>query len=267
MHDRTIDRGKLRLAIEDAFTDLALYPDRAFHFISGPKLARRLGYHARLLSGVPPAAMASFAGVGNPWRGGRLPTGARVLDIGCGVGVDVLIASRLVGKHGVVLGVDMTSAMIERAEQYAVQSRAQNVRFAWGHAESLPVPDEDVSVVVSNGVFALTPNKLDAFRELFRVLRPGGEARISDVVTQWRLPEHVARITPLWTDCLAGATWISDYPPLLRAAGFVDVAVTEVFDVFSGTPIEDRSRMFGARGANIRAFKPARGSQNPTAVR
>jgi arsenite methyltransferase len=251
-----LDRGRLRAAIEDAFTDLALHPRRGFHFISGPPLADRLGYSNELLVGVPAEALASFAGVGNPFRFGPLEDGARVVDVGCGAGTDGLIAGRLVGPRGSVIGVDMTTAMVERAHQCALAAKASNVRIEWGHAESLPVPDDWADVVITNGVVSLTPDKRDTFREIARVLRPGGELRVSDVVTQWRLPAYVTQSIHLWTDCIGGATWIEDYPLLLAEAGFVDIDIVEIFDVFAGTTIEKNSCMFEARGANIRARLP-----------
>lgn len=252
-----LDRGRLRAAIEDAFTDLALHPQRGFHFISGPPLAERLGYSDALLEGVPLEALASFAGVGNPFQFGPLPAGARVVDVGCGAGTDALIAARLVGPGGTVIGVDMTAAMVERARQCVLSARAPNVRVEWGHAESLPIPDAWADVVVTNGVVSLTPDKRDTFREIARVLKPGAELRISDVVVQWRLPAYVTQAIHLWTDCIGGATWIEDYPLLLAEAGFVDIDIVEIFDVFAGTTIEKNSSMFEARGANILARRPA----------
>lgn len=251
-----LHRGKLRTAVEDAFTNLALHPHRKFHFVSGAPLARRLGYTADQLEGVPRHAIESFAGVGNPFRMGRPRPGDVVLDVGCGSGVDTLIASRLVGPEGCVTGVDMTAAMVERAQQCVVSARASNTRIRWGHAESLPIPDESVDLVISNGVVSLTPNKRDTFRELARVLRPGGRLLVADVVVQWRLPRHVTESLELWTDCIAGATWIDDYPELLRDAGFAEPGIREIFDVFAGTQVEANSSMFGARGANISATKP-----------
>lgn len=250
-----LDRGKLRTAIEDAFTNLALHPQRRFHFVSGEPLARRLGYTAELLTGVPRHAIESFAGVGNPWRMERPRPGDAVLDVGCGSGVDTIIASRLVGPEGCVTGVDMTAAMVERAQQCVVSARATNTRIRWGHAESLPLADASVDMVVSNGVISLTPNKRDTFREIARVLKPGGRLQIADVVVEWRVPGYVAESLNLWTECIAGATWMEDYPPLLEEAGFEQPSIREIFDVFAGTQVEANSSMFGARGANITAVK------------
>lgn len=252
-----LDRGRLRAAIEDAFSDLALHPHRRFHFVSGAPLAKRLGYTRELLEGVPRHAIESFSGVGNPFLLGRPRPGEAVLDIGCGSGVDTLIAARLVGPEGRVTGVDMTAAMLERAEQCVATARnGDNVRICWGHAESLPLPDRSVDVVISNGVVSLTPNKRDTFREIARVLKPGGRLQIADVVVQWRIPPYVSQSIHLWTECIGGATWIEDYPPLLRETGFANAHIAEIFDVFAGTDVEANAGMFGARGANISATLP-----------
>jgi SAM-dependent methyltransferase len=251
------ERGKLRTAIEDAFTDLALYPLRRFHFISGAPLAERLGYTRRLLDGVPEAALASFAGVGNPFlMEGNPRPGESVLDVGCGSGVDSLIAGRMVGPGGRVVGVDMTAAMVERAQQCVLGAHAANVRIDWGHAESLPLPDDSIDVVISNGVISLTPDKMDTFREIARVLKPGGRLRIADVVVKAPLPPEAMEAMHLWTECIAGATWMDDYPQLLSTTGFEDAHLVEIFDVFAGTRIEESSAPWGARGANVSARKP-----------
>ena len=255
-----LDRGKLRSAIEDAYTDLALHPHHRFHFVSGPPLAQRLGYTAQLLEGVPRHALESFAGVGNPFRMDHPAPGEAVLDIGCGSGVDALIAGRMVGAEGCVTGVDMTPAMVERAQHCVSVARASNVRITWGHAESLPLPDHSVDYVMSNGVVSLTPDKRDTFREIARVLKPGGRLRVADVVVRWRIPPYLSGALDLWTECIAGATWMEDYPTLLREAGFVTPHIAEIFDVFAGTRVEANSSMFAARGANISAEAPTTGA-------
>ena len=149
----------------------------------------------------------------------------------------------------------MTAAMVERAQQCVLSARATNTRIRWGHAESLPLSDGSVDVVISNGVISLTPDKRDTLREIARVLKPGGRLCIADVVVEWRMPAYVADSLNLWTECIAGATWVDDYPRLLEEAGFVDARIQKVFDVFAGTQVEKNSSMFGARGANVSATK------------
>ncbi len=150
----------------------------------------------------------------------------------------------------------MTAAIVERAHQCVLDAHETNVRIDWWHAESLPLPDDSVDIVICNGVISLTPRKLDTFGEIARVLKPGGRLRAADVVVQAPLPPEAAETLHLWTECIAGATWIEDYPSLLRAAGFGDAHVAGIFDVFADTRIEESSAQWGARGAKVSAHKP-----------
>lgn len=250
------DRGRLRAAIEDAFTELALHPACEFHFVSGPPLAARLGYTTEMLSGVPEWALASFSGVGNPFLMGAMRRGETVLDIGCGSGTDALIAAKQVGPSGQVIGVDMTAAMIERAQQNVLSAPSSNVRIEWGYAESIPLQDNSVDCVISNGVINLTPDKRDTFREILRVLKPGGRLQVSDVIVETRIPAQVADLLHLWTHCVAGGSHSDDLMDILGGFGFEDVQFPEFFDVFRGTKIEPGAKKFGARGANMRARNP-----------
>jgi SAM-dependent methyltransferase len=248
-----MDRGKLRAAIEDAFTELALHPACEFHFISGPPLAARLGYTKEMLFGIPEWAVASFSGVGNPFLMGDMKPGETVLDIGCGSGMDALIAARQVGERGQVIGIDMTAAMIERAQQNIMSARASNARIEWGYAESMPLHDNSVDCVISNGVINLTPDKRDTIREVSRVLKPGGRLQIADVLVDVRIPDHALNLLHLWTHCVAGASHADDFTEILEECGFGEIEVSTCFDVFEGTKVESGARKFGALGANVRA--------------
>lgn len=251
-----MDRGRLRQAVEDAFTEVALHPSRKFHFFSGPRLAQRLGYLDTSTKPLPATAFASFCGVGNPFRMGSLRRGEVVLDIGCGSGVDALLAARQVGSEGQVIGIDMTSAMVERAQQNVLTAGASNVRIEWGYAESLPVQDNSIDCVISNGVFTLTPNKRDTFMEIARVLKPGGRLQICDVLIESPIPKAARAQVRLWTCCVAGGTLAPEYKALLDELGFESVEIVERFDVFDGTRIENNARRFQAYGANVRAIRP-----------
>lgn len=251
-----LDRGRLRAAIEDAFTELALHPAREFHFISGRPLAARLGYTTEMLAGVPEWALASFSGVGNPFLMGAMRRGETILDVGCGSGTDTLIAAEQAGPSGQVIGVDMTAAMLERAQQNVLSARAFNVRIEWGYAESVPLRDNSVDCVISNGVINLTPDKRDTFREILRVLKPGGRIQVADVIVETRIPAQSADLLRLWTHCVAGGSHSDDLIDILSGLGFKDIQLAEVFDVFRGTRIEAGAKKFGARGANILARHP-----------
>ncbi|MFL5666444.1 MAG: methyltransferase domain-containing protein, partial [Ktedonobacteraceae bacterium] len=156
----SLDLGRLRQAIQEEYAAVAQDPGRGYHFHTGRPLASMLGYHDDWLEGLPEGSIASFAGTGNPFRIGQLQPSERVVDIGSGAGIDSLIAAKMVGPDGQVIGVDMTPAMLEMARKSASEAGPGNVEFRAGLAESLPIPDNWADVVISNGVLNLLPDKL-----------------------------------------------------------------------------------------------------------
>src|SRR5687768_3062391 len=136
-----LDVDALRDAIREEYTAVAAEPERGFHFHTGRPLARRLGYDDAWLAAIPEPTIASFAGTGNPFVAGALGVGERVVDVGCGAGIDTLIAARMVGERGRVIGVDMTPAMLERARASARAMGAAHVELRQGYAEALPIDD------------------------------------------------------------------------------------------------------------------------------
>ena len=165
----TDDRREIILgAVRRMYTELALHPDREFHFPTGRTACEFEGYDPALLDQVPAEALASFAGVNCPFRAGVIERGQVVLDVGSGSGTDALIASLLVGPEGEVIGLDMTAAMRERLERNARTLGASNVRALAGTAEEIPLPDASVDVVTTNGVLNLVPDKARAVAESAR---------------------------------------------------------------------------------------------------
>jgi arsenite methyltransferase len=193
------DLESLRQAIQEEYTAVARDPGRGYHFHTGRPHARMLGYHDDWLEGLPEGSIASFSGMGNPFRIGLLAPGTRVVDIGCGAGFDSLIAAKMVGPNGQVIGVDMTPAMLEKARKSAIEAGLGNVEFRDGLAESLPVPERWADVVISNGVLNLLPDKLAALQEMARVLKPTGRLQIGDILVQQAVPEEAKRHIDLWT--------------------------------------------------------------------
>src|SRR5262245_61596680 len=179
-----LDVGELRDAIRTEYTLVATNPEHGFHFHTGRRLADILGYDAQWLEGIPEESIASFAGTGNPFSLGLLREGERVVDVGCGAGIDSLIAARMVGPSGEVGGVDMTPQMLARAKESGARAGLTNLRFHESFAESLPVPDAWADVVISNGVLNLFPDKLGALQEMARVLKPGGRLQIGDILVE-----------------------------------------------------------------------------------
>ncbi len=194
-----IDRKVLRSAVQKEYAEVADHPDKGYHFHTGRPLAQMLDYDAALLDGVPETALASFAGTGNPFSLGETQPGEHVVDVGSGAGFDSLIAARLVGPEGQVVGVDMTPAMLAKARSAARESGMTQVEFREGYAESLPVPDGWADVIISNGVVNLCPNKSAAFGEMARVLKPGGRLQIADIMIQRPISDTGKQKIDLWT--------------------------------------------------------------------
>ena len=194
-----LDRDVLRQAIREEYKVVAAEPTRGFHFHTGRPLAQRLGYRDAWLEDIPEASIESFAGTGNPFSLGTLDAGTRVVDIGCGAGIDSLIAAQMVGSTGHVIGVDMTPAMLEKAAASAAAADVDNVEFRAGYGESVPVPDEWADVVISNGVLNLMPDKVAALTEMARVLKPGGRLQIGDILVDKEVPQSAKEQIELWT--------------------------------------------------------------------
>ena len=193
-----LDIQVLRRAIQDEYAMVAADPDHGFHFHTGRRLARILGYEEGWLAGVPEDTIASFAGTGNPFALGALAPGERVVDVGCGAGIDSLIAAHMVAPDGEVIGVDMTQPMLDRARESAEAGDFHNVRFEHGLAESLPVADAWADVVISNGVLNLFPDKVAGLQEMARVLKPGGRLQIGDILVQKDVGDGARSNIDLW---------------------------------------------------------------------
>ena len=195
-----LDTLRLRAEIESIYRRVATEPAGDFHFHRGPAYAAEmLGYDAAALARLPADSTASFAGVANPHRIASMPRGATVVDIGCGAGMDLLLAAQAVGSDGRAIGVDMTEPMAQRARAGATSLSLANVEVRIGDAMSLPVKSESVDVVISNGVLNLTPDKEQAFGEVFRILRRGGQFLYGDIVVASELSESIRRNIDLWT--------------------------------------------------------------------
>jgi arsenite methyltransferase len=194
-----LDTEALRSAIRAEYEVVAETPRHGFHFHTGRPLARMLGYKEQWLAGVPQRAVESFAGTGNPFSLGPLNPGDNVVDVGCGAGIDSLIAARMVAPDGRVVGVDMTPAMLAKARQAATETGLDTVEFREGYGEALPIVDGWADAVISNGVLNLMPDKEAALAEMARVLRPGGRLQIGDILVERAVPDSAKRQIDLWT--------------------------------------------------------------------
>lgn len=194
-----LDVELLRREIRKTYAAVSQEPGRAFMFPTGRAWAVDLEYPEALLARVPEGSAESFAGVANPFSLGALAPGEDVLDLGCGAGLDSLVAAQMVGPTGSVTGVDMTPEMLAKARAAAAELGLENVRYVEGDAERLPLADESFDVVTSNGVIDLIPDKDAVFSELHRVLRPGGRVQLADVTIQRPVSEEGRRNIDLWT--------------------------------------------------------------------
>ncbi|MCH9646854.1 MAG: methyltransferase domain-containing protein [Deltaproteobacteria bacterium] len=194
-----LDVDRLRQEIQDVYSQVATAPDGDFHFHRGPVFASQLlDYDAAELAQLPSAATASFAGVGNPLSIDPLHPGEVVVDLGSGAGMDLLLAAKRVGATGQAIGIDMTDAMLSSASASAQEIGADQVELRKGDLLELPLEDDSVDVVISNGVLNLAPDKVAAFSEITRVLKPGGRLLLADIVMSGELNETCRSDIDLW---------------------------------------------------------------------
>jgi arsenite methyltransferase len=194
-----ITDNALREAIKKEYEEVAINPKKGYHFHTGREAASRIGYDPELYAGLPEENIASFAGTGNPFSIGAIHPGEVVVDVGSGAGFDSLIAARLVGPQGRVVGIDMTDAMIEKAKSGAEIMDASNVQFRRGLADNLPLEDGFADILISNGVLNLTPDKNKTLKEWARVLKPGGRMFIGDIVIEKKMSQEALDDISLWT--------------------------------------------------------------------
>lgn len=194
-----VDINVLRDEIQKTYTGVSERQEDEFVFPTGRAWAEDLGYPGDLLGRVPEATVESFAGVANHFPLGGINEGETVLDLGCGAGTDLLIAAQMAGPGGRAIGIDLTPSMVERARQSAAEMGLDNVEIHEGLIEHLPLPDESVDVVISNGVIDLVPDKDAVFSEVKRVLKPGGRLQIADVVIHREVSEEAKHDIDLWT--------------------------------------------------------------------
>lgn len=247
-------------AVRQMYSEVATGPTQRFHFPTGRDACLFVGYPEPWLDTVPASALESFAGVGFPFAADVIREGDRVLDIGSGSGTDTLIAAGLVGRHGRVLALDMTPAMLEKLRRNIALAGMTNIEAIEGNAEAIPLPDASVDVVTSNGVLNLVPDKPRAFAEICRVLRPGGRVQLADVVVSQPVGDKARSNPRLWAECVVGAVIEEVYLEHFRAAGFAGVSVMRRFDYFSGSASADTRRIaaaLGAHAAEITMYKPA----------
>ena len=249
-----VDVDDLRARVRDMYDRVARDPAGEFHFEMGRVLAERLGYPPADLDRIPAEAIESFAGVGYHLGLAALAAGETALDLGSGSGMDAFVAALQVRPGGRVIGVDMTDAQLEKAARLRERDGFAEVELRRGLLEELPVENGSVDVVISNGVINLCADKERVFREVARVLRPGGRLAISDIVTARDLPEGVTCNATLWAACIGGAVRLDRYGAAIEAAGLrVERVVENPAYRFLSRSAQGASAQYGVRSVSLLA--------------
>jgi len=252
-----IDVDELRDKVKIMYRAVAEEPDGTFHFEMGRALAERLGYPAGDLDGVPSEAIESFAGVGYHLGLAAIASGERVVDLGSGSGMDAFLAAHHTGTGGEVVGIDMTDAQLGKARRLAGRDGYSNMRFEKGYIEVAPVKDGWADVVISNGVINLCDDKTAVFREIARMLRPGGRLAISDIVTEHQLTEAIVCDVNLWASCIGGAMQEDDYRRAIEESGLqLDKVQDNPEYEFISDSAQGATKTFGVKSISALATRP-----------
>lgn len=254
---RSVDKSALEQRVKETYAQVALNPFGQFHFEMGRPLAKRLGYPDEALDAVPTEALDSFAGVGYYFHLAAIQEGEFVVDLGSGSGTDAFIAAMQTGSTGKVIGVDMTAEQLQKA--YALKKRFgfRHMHFRKSYIEEVPLPDEIADVVVSNGVFNLSADKLRVFREVSRLLKPGGRMVIADIVCGKELPEHISCDADLWAGCIGGAVTMATYSEMIARAGMkLEVTEDNPQYVFLSKSAQRATEKYGIKSTTLVAKKP-----------
>jgi arsenite methyltransferase len=250
---KELDTSELEDRVKRMYAEVALAPEREFHFETGRALAERLGYPVAALDRIPAGALDSFAGVGYFLDLAEIGRDDFVLDLGSGSGTDSFAASLSAAR---VLGVDMTEAQLEKARQLADDARFENVEFRSGYIEEPPVEDGSVDCVISNGVINLSPDKPAVFAAAARALRRGGRLALADIVSAKQLPEGVTCDASLWAACIGGAMQRDGYREAIEAAGLTIEAWRENTRYrFASKRADDATQKYGVTSVSLLAVR------------
>lgn len=214
--------------VQSRYGDIAKQSNNGQQHDTEEEIARAFGYSAEDLSSLPAKTNLGLS-CGNPVGFANVKGGETVLDLGSGSGIDVVLAARKVGPNGQAIGVDMTKSMIELAKKNIHKAGLPNARIIEANINSIPLPDSSVDCIISNCVINLVPatDKAAVFKEIARLLKPGGRVAISDILARKPLPDHITDNMALYVGCVAGASQTGAYEDYLRQAGFEDVLLVD----------------------------------------
>jgi arsenite methyltransferase len=250
----SVNAKELEAKVKQMYREVATNPRGEFHFEMGRVMAERLGYLSEDLDLIPPEAIESFAGVGYFFHLANLKPGETVVDLGSGSGMDTFVASLKVGAKGEVIGVDMTDEQLAKAELLRRSRSFENVSYHKSYIEETGLAAGIADCVISNGVINLAPDKGRVFREAARLLKSGGRLAISDIVSDFQLPQAVVCNADLWAACIGGAAQRESYRREIEKAG---LEIDEVQENFEYRFISDRAlgatRKFGVKSVSVLA--------------
>ncbi|MEX2255874.1 MAG: methyltransferase domain-containing protein [Acidimicrobiia bacterium] len=253
-----VDVDELREKVKVMYRAVATDPHGPFHFEMGRDLASRLGYPDDDLDATPAEAIESFAGVGYHVGLAAIAAGDRAVDLGSGSGMDAFVAARRAGLSGEVVGVDMTDEQLAKARRLAQRDGYTAVSFEQGYIEHAPIEADWADVVISNGVINLCDDKAAVFREIARMLKPGGRMAISEIVTERPLTEAIVCDVNLWASCIGGAMQQDHYQAAIEAAGLEVRTVQENPQYeFISDSAQGATETFGVKSISILAVKSA----------
>lgn len=250
-----VNREELELKVKKMYREVALHPEVTYHFEMGRALAERLGYPAQILDNIPSSSIDSFAGVGYYFDLAQLQYGESVVDLGSGSGMDVFFAALQVGDRGDVIGIDMTTEQLIKAEDLSKRYNFKQVVFRNSYIESIPVVSGSIDAVISNGVINLSSEKEKVFWETARVLKTGGRLVLSDIVTTVKLPDNISCNATLWAACIGGAMQIDEYYALIEKAGMKVVKVKENPYEFLSNSAKGATQDYGIKSISLLAVK------------
>lgn len=248
-----LDRTELEQRVKRMYEEVALEPEREFHFETGRALAERLGYPVADLDRIPAGALESFAGVGYFLDLAEISENDSVVDLGSGSGTDTFAAALNADR---VVGVDMTDAQLDKARQHAAGGGFGKVEFRRGYIEEPPVEDASFDCVISNGVINLSPDKPAVFAAAARALRPGGRLALADIVSAKQLPEGVTCDASLWAACIGGAMQRNRYREAIEGAGFEIEAWRENTEYrFASERADNATQKYGVSSVSLLAIR------------
>ena len=241
-------QDEIKDAVKEKYSKVAKDPCATFNFPVGKVFALKVGYPRGILDKLPSSMYESFTGANNPQPFVELKEGEVVLDLGCGAGLDLYFYAQAVGTNGKVYGLDISEEMVDKAKKNMEAVGIKNTEIKCGHSDSLPFEDNFFDVVASNGIYNLSPDKEKVFREVSRVLKPGGRTVFCEIVLKERPPEEIRKNIDDWFRCIGGALSEEEFLALMEKVGFKNIQViSKIRNARTGHEL--------AICANIRAYK------------